>query len=272
VAEITPRTISDGEAAFFRQHGWVKLDALISSEAAAELLRQAKARVSNRSVESRQSAGLKGGDRPFVNTRESASVDIATGEPVDQFFYKFSHSPEMGQVGAKLCGEPVRFLVDQVLVKPPSSDVPGAGETAWHVDFSGQPNSPFTDPNFEFLIFLALNDIPPERSTMRFIGPQDISAEVWKIASQSPLTESYAKLDQLNILSPPIHLRPGDATVHSGTTMQSTPKNTTDEPRWIYNTVQFPARCKWTGEHFWPVEGAELVVGGTFPDHRFPVL
>ena len=92
------------------------------------------------------------------------------------------------------------------------------------------------------------------------------------IGGGASVDEYYSNLLGKYPLSDPITLGPGDATVHNGATLHSAPKNTTDEIRWIYNAVMFPARATWTGEVFWPNEGTEMQVGETFPDFRFPVL
>jgi ectoine hydroxylase-related dioxygenase (phytanoyl-CoA dioxygenase family) len=269
----TPRPITDAEGEFFREHGWVKLDQLISTDAAAGLLRLIQAKMGAR-AESTAHPKLNDGKNPGgrFHTYSPLSVEVATGAVLDDAFHGFSHSPEMGQAGAKLWGESVRFWADQALVKTPASFADGSSETAWHVDISGVARSPFADPNAQFLIWLALNDVPRERGAMRFVSPQDITDEVWETVRSKPLLETYEIFEQQGILSPPLDLKAGDATVHNGATLHSAPLNTTDEIRWIYNAIMFPARSTWTGEVFWPNEGTEMQVGETFPDFRFPVL
>jgi ectoine hydroxylase-related dioxygenase (phytanoyl-CoA dioxygenase family) len=195
-----------------------------------------------------------------------------SGAVLDDVFHAFSHSRAIGEAGVKLVGESVRFYVDQALVKAPMTFENASGVTAWHVDSSGRESSPFANPNHQILVWLALNDVPPERGMMRFVSPQDITDEVWKIVRENELLESYTILEERGILSPPLHLQPGDATVHSGATLHSAPENTTDEMRWAYNVSMFPARSTWTGAVSWPNDGTEMEIGKTFPDFRFPVL
>lgn len=269
----TPRSITDDEAAFFREHGWVKLDQLITSDAAAELLERIKTKMGE-SAEVTAHPKLNGGKNPGgrFHTYAPLSTDVVSGSVLDEHFYAFSHSTTMGQLGEKLIGEPVRFWADQAMVKTPVSFEGGSGETAWHVDIAGAAGTPFAEPNFQFLVWLALNEIPPERGSMRFVSSQDIDETVWQIARENTVADAIPLLEARGVLSPPVHLRPGDATVHSGATLHGALANSTDEPRWVYNTVMFPARCTWTGEVFWPNEGTEMKVGETFPDFRFPVL
>jgi len=110
---IRPRAVTEEEAAFFRAHGWVKLDKLITSEEAEVLLQPSRAVLENR-TDAEDGASVGG---PYRNPHHPLSIDLATGSPSDQYLYEFSHSPEMGMVGETLCGE------RGVLESPPGSSM-----------------------------------------------------------------------------------------------------------------------------------------------------
>jgi ectoine hydroxylase-related dioxygenase (phytanoyl-CoA dioxygenase family) len=281
----TPREITDAEAAFFKEHGWVKLEQLVTREDAADLLTRVQEKMGGERVSATSHPNEKLTDRNMAGTRfhtfAPLSVDATTGEVLDETFNAFSHSAAMGRVASKLCGEPVRYLIDQALVKTPVSFENGSGETAWHVDLSGRGETPFQNPNTQVLVWLALNEVPAARGSMRFVGPTNIDDEVWQIVKENSLQESYKLLEERGVLSPPLDFQPGDATVHSGATLHSAPLNTTDEARWVYNLSMFPAQSEWTGhvsglgvpERVEDPTGLEkLEVGKVFPDFRFPVL
>jgi len=281
----TPREITDAESAFFKEHGWVKLEQLITREDAADLLARVKEKMGGDEVKVTAHSNDKLTDRNMAGTRfhtfAPLSVNATTGEVLDDTFNAFSHSAAIGRVAAKLCGEPVRYLIDQALVKAPAAAENGSGETAWHVDLSGRGETPFQNPNTQVLVWLALNEVPAARGSMRFVGPNDQNDEVWEIVKGKSLQETYKIFEERGILSPPLDFQPGDATVHSGATLHSAPLNTTDEARWVYNLSMFPARTEWTGqtsglgvpEVVEDPKGLEkLEAGKVFPDFRFPVL
>jgi hypothetical protein len=55
------------------------------------------------------------------------------------------------------------------------------------------------------------------------------------------LLEVYPALPDKYPLSPPLHLRPGDATAHAMLTIHTAPANTTDRTRWSYIAWYLPA-------------------------------
>ena len=113
----------------------------------------------------------------------------------------------------------------------------------------------------------------PELGSLRFIAPKDTDDEVRALIKERGVEGSYPELERRGILSPALHMKAGDATVHGSATMHSAPPNKTDRVRWAYIVSVFPAQTKFTGNHFWPSEGVEGVTKGeAFPDHRYPVL
>ena len=62
------------------------------------------------------------------------------------------------------------------------------------------------------------------------------------------LLEQYPNLTSVLELSPPLHYRPGDCTVHHGYTVHGGPDNTTDKPRWSYLFSYSPEDTRyWNG-------------------------
>jgi ectoine hydroxylase-related dioxygenase (phytanoyl-CoA dioxygenase family) len=121
-------------------------------------------------------------------------------------------------------------------------------------------------------MWIALAEVTPEHGAMRFISPQDATPEVQDAIAGRPVEETYPELEQQGILSPPLHLQPGDATVHASRTFHSAPPNRMSTPRWAYFVSVFPAVARYSGTPYWPMEGVDVEPGAAFPDHRFPVL
>jgi hypothetical protein len=276
---VVAREVRDEEAKFFQENGWVKLDSLVSANDATILLARLR-EVMGADAETASHPAAGDADAksfiPSFHAYEPLAVDVASGACVDSLFYDFSHSPEIGRVGAKLGGASVRYWVDGALVKMPASrSETGSAPTSWHADIGAIDSSPFDPPHGQMQLWLALADIPYERGTMRFVGPKDRTEQVNEITTEhaSDPESSYPILEQMGVLSPQLNMRAGDATVHASATLHSAPPNKSDEPRWVYIVSMFPASARYSGKYFWPVEGVEgLEPGKPFVDHRFPVL
>jgi ectoine hydroxylase-related dioxygenase (phytanoyl-CoA dioxygenase family) len=268
-ATIVPRAITDEERAFFDRNGWVKLEQLIAEEQAVALRSRFELVMG---ADAKRTNGMRSnGAEDHWRTYSPVSIENATGKPIDDVFYAFSHSREFGAVGSALLGGPVRYWLDQSMVKMPAG-AEGSKATYWHKDTGDASRSPFA-PARQVQFWIALVDVTPALGAMRFIAPKDETDEVHAIIKDAEVADTYAELERLGVLSPAHSLRPGDATVHSGNTLHSAPPNTTDSMRWAYLASVFPADSTWTGKSFWPTTGVEgLVEGEVFPDHRYPVL
>src|SRR5271168_313864 len=98
---LAPREITDDEVAFFRENGWVKFDKLISDEVAAVLLGRLQEIMGPDASVTAHPAHPSGAASAF-SMFAPLSVDRTSGDKRDATFYEFSHSPELGALGAKL--------------------------------------------------------------------------------------------------------------------------------------------------------------------------
>jgi Phytanoyl-CoA dioxygenase (PhyH) len=272
-SKVVPRAVTEPEQQFFAENGWVKLDGFLTEADAVILREQLQARMGNDGASASHPAGDSRGNgyESSWNTFAPVSIDNHSGESVDDLFYNFSHSPEMGAAGAALLGGPVRYWIDQSLVKMPAG-VNGSGETMWHSDIGGVDSSPFSLGK-QVQVWMALVDVTPELGSLRFVAPKDTTDEVRALIKELGVEGSYPELERRGILSPALTMKAGDATIHGSATIHSAPPNKTDRIRWAYITSMFPAQTTFTGKHFWPSEGVDGVVEGQeFPDHRYPVL
>jgi hypothetical protein len=267
---IRYRGLTDDEVAFFREHGWVKVDQLIGEEAAAELLAH---------VQSRMGADASGSYHPQEERVREAQwnqwvapwQDAASGEVVDDLLYSATHSPQLGQICEQLGGRPYRYWTDKVAVKMPSG-AGGSDATPWHADLGAVEVSPFDPPEGQLQVWLALKEVTPQQGAMRFIAPGDLDDEVQRVVAERSVEESYPELDRRGVLSPPLHYRPGDATIHGSEALHSAQPNRTGEARWGYILSLFPADARYSGKATWVVAGQNLEPGRPFPDEQYPVL
>jgi len=275
---IVRRAITAEEVDSFQTNGWVKFDQLISSEQAALLLGRVKeimgADASRAALPTRPDSPEEA--IPFFHTWEPLAVDLASGASVDDLFYDFSHSREVGELVKRLSGRSVRYWIDGALVKMPMGPGgTGAGPTHWHTDVGAVDTSPLSPPEGQMQLWIALRDMTPEHGTMRFISPDKQTDAVRKLceANAADPESTYADLEALGVLSEPISLKAGDATIHASGTLHSAPLNRSDTPRWGYFVSVFPATSVYSGNSHFALDRVEgLEPGGPFVEARFPVL
>jgi ectoine hydroxylase-related dioxygenase (phytanoyl-CoA dioxygenase family) len=93
-----------------------------------------------------------------------------------------------------------------------------------------------------------------------------ITAEADLLAQRPELFERYE-------MSPPLHYKPGDATVHQQHTIHGGYENTTERPRINWNVSFIPADARYIGR--WPMHSLDdLNLDFRDPiDHpRFPIV
>jgi len=246
-----PRAITDDEVAFYRKHGWVRLNQLIDRETCAALLARVKQRFAQ------GSAGL---EIPAF----TVMLDLSDEDPT---FRAFSRSKGMARVASRLIGRPVRPFFDSTVVKLPASET--GGETQWHQD---SPYYPF-DRTGTLNIWIPLVDCPPEKGSMRFISGSHRLGPLGRttVTGENPLELNPWILDEFE-MSPPLDLAAGDATVVDHAVIHYAPPNETDTPRWVYTAMFFPAETLYIGAPHRRTDGLGLVVNEPLAHDRFPVL
>jgi ectoine hydroxylase-related dioxygenase (phytanoyl-CoA dioxygenase family) len=260
------RAVTDEEAEFYRANGWVRLDGLVSEELVAEILRRAKERMGERADAEMPD------NRPGIMTPQLRALwnDWQNPAQEDEFFRSLSQSRAMGRIASKLLrGRDVRWWTDAIFSKQPSTE--GGSRTPWHQDF------PYLSLDRIGLlnVWVALVEIPPEMGTMRFLSRSQEVGPMGRVIHRTDgkdLLDLYPWIGEEYEISPELHLRPGDATVHNWMTVHSAPENSTDQPRWAYVNGMFPADTLFTGAQQRRTDGLELKVNEVLDHPRFPVL
>lgn len=254
---VDVRAVTDEEVEAFAQNHWVKLPGLIGPEVAAQLLETAK-----------QLMGAEGVDvepRPGVDFDTAWWKDFHDPGRESELFRSLTLSREMGRNSARLLGRdcPVRFMSDQLAVKPAKTKSGEQGKTDFHQD---QP-MPFDQNRVGF--WIALDEVLPEQGSLRYyegahklglLGHLPLDAEKqWPRLAQCPLSE-------------PLHLLPGDATAHSSMAVHGAPANLTDRTRWGFISVYFPGDAEYTNVPYPSTDGLGLVPGEPLDHPNFPIV
>jgi len=258
------RPVTEDEVRHYREHGWVKLDGLFSAELVEGLLARARARM---------------GEEPLTATRGS-STDRMPNEygwyarwdgcsHDDEWIRRASQSTELAGAAAALMGDRVRFYFDHFFVKLPVSR--SGGPTPWHQDLPHHP----LDRQGVLTIWVPLVDCPPEKGSLRFLSGSHRAGLLGRYLNRRDevsLVDEHPWVLEEYEMSPPLHLRPGDATVHNLAITHHAPENTTDTPRWVYSTQWLPERTRYTGAPNHRTDGHGLVVDRPFEHPRFPLI
>jgi ectoine hydroxylase-related dioxygenase (phytanoyl-CoA dioxygenase family) len=267
-AEITaPRDVTGEEVAHYREHGWTRLDEFIARDAAAALLERIQDRLGERAggdVRTRTEGPHRRPDFIVAAWRnwEQPGRD-------DDVIRAFSHSPEMARAAAHLMGEQrVRFWKDEVLCKLPESE--GGGVSPWHQDAPYIP----VDRDGIMVIWIALVDMPPERGTLRFLNGSHKLGHLGRTLADPAKDMKYYRPDVFDALelSPPLHLKAGDATAHDLRTIHAAPTNTTDAPRWAFSNHYLPADAQYTGAKSRITDDLGLAVNQPLDHANFPLV
>jgi hypothetical protein len=258
------RAVSDEEVEHYRKNGWAKLERLYEPWAVEGLLARAKARMGADPL----TVSL---DRPTERVPNEfnwyARWDGCSHH--DDWIRKLSHSRALAAVASRLMGDRVRFYFDHVFVKLPLSS--HGGETPWHQDLPHHP----LDRQGALTIWVALIDCAPEMGTLSFLSGSHRAGLLGRYLNRVDgvcLTDEHPwVLDEYEISSP-LHLHPGDATVHNLAIVHYAQENTTTLRRWVYTTQWLPVSTRYTGAPHYRTDGLGLEVGKPFEHLRFPVI
>jgi ectoine hydroxylase-related dioxygenase (phytanoyl-CoA dioxygenase family) len=273
-----PREITDDEVSFYVENGWVKLENLISAELAAELLDGAK-RLMETGIAAQGVAEEEEGDRFAKASKGTKVLDIGIWQDYHyparddhaEPFSSFVFSKELGRAAQRLLDKdvPVQYSADLLACKMPAGSR-GGQATNWHQDF---PIFPF-DRYGSLAFWIALNDIPPERGTMRFLSKSQREGPIGRdgFLQGVDALELYPRLADRYETSPPLHLKPGDATVHHAAVIHSAPLNSTPDPRWTYIVAFIPGDTLYTGAAHHNFDGLGLEINKPIRHERFPIV
>ena len=272
-----PRDITDDEVVHYRENGWVKLESFVSPDVAAELLAGAK-RLMEDAIAAQGVAAMDGSNR-FAAAGTSKVLDIgiwqdyhyAARDDKLEPFRSLVFSKEIGRAAQRLLARDVavQYTADVIACKMPAGE-PGGAPTNWHQDY---PIFPF-DRYGSFAFWIALHDIPPEQGTMRFLSGSRREGPVGRdsFLQGVDLLELLPDLADRYQVSPPLHLRAGDATAHNAALVHSAPANATADPRWAYILSYIPADTLYTGAQHHNYDGLGFEVNKPIRHERFPIV
>lgn len=270
------RALKDDEVAFYRANGWVKAEALIAPEIAAEMLQIVRPIVQTPDIADSARKAPKTDDwgSRVVDSGYWRDYHFIARDDRREPFHSIAFSDEIGRNSQRLFGRDVgvRFNTDFVAVKVPgSTDSPANRPTAPHQDFVNVPFDRVGNHNY----WIALDEVKAEQGALRFysrshrLGPLGLHDE-----DHESVLASYASLMEAEgvRLSDPVEMQPGDATIHGSMTIHCAPSNVTDKWRIGYVLAYMPADSRYTGAPYYNVADTGIKMGGEFNHARFPII
>jgi Phytanoyl-CoA dioxygenase (PhyH) len=270
------REISDDEVAHFREHGWVKIDRLISPELAGELLERAK--------------GIMGADatnhvaRPGIDSPKNPWQDRHNICEEDALFASVGMSEAMGANAQRLLRRDIPVLMYQnaLAVKlgrgQQAEGLDHATEpTDFHQDGGGYPMDRCGVVSF----WIALDHLTTDMGLVRYLDRSHQLGPLGNMNRGGQITTSlfdvYPELHEMT-LTDPQELQPGDAASHAMFTMHNAPTNTSSRPRWAFIVRYIAADTVYTGAHttsqatIRKIDRAGLVPGEVFGGPEYPLV
>jgi ectoine hydroxylase-related dioxygenase (phytanoyl-CoA dioxygenase family) len=241
------------EAAFFREHGFVKLAGAVDARHAE--------RLSDELDRAFPDARL---DSPRVHERAGVSA-------LSPLFAAQVRDPAIARRVAALLGcERVQLLQDTALVKPPQSEA----RVEWHQDHT---YTGYLDTTAVVSVRLALTPCTLESGCLRVLD----GSHRWGPLARSRALAA-AEVDDESALLPPgweeriveIELAPGDVSVHHCLTVHGSEENRSDRPRRTLIARMFDARARLVRDRLPP--GADrwfpAEPDGRLSEESFPLL
>jgi hypothetical protein len=233
------RAVTDPEVAHLWQHGWVKLEQLISPELAGRLLERARVQMGPGGDQHAARQGTDTGN-VFWNDRHNIAED-------DPDFAAVCLGPQMGANAQCLMRRKVGVLqtANMLAVKigtNQGSSCASTEPTPFHQDALDLP----IDRNGYVSFWIALDHVRRDMGGMRFIDRSHTLGMMGLV----DLYATYPDLKEM-ILTDPIELTPGDATVHTMYTIHGTGTNETASPRWALIVAYIPEDAMYTGGFGW---------------------
>lgn len=211
------------EGAFFREHGFVKLQGAVDPQLAERLSHELdrvfpEARLESQRVHER--AGV------------SALSPLLAAQVRDRALAQ--------RIAALLCCARVQLLQDTALVKPPRS----AARVGWHQDHT---YTGYLDTHACVSVRLALTDCSIESGCLRVLDQSHRWGPLGKVRAfrAAEVTDDSTLLPggwEERVV--PIELSPGDVSVHHCLTFHGSEENRSDRPRRTLIARMFDARAK----------------------------
>jgi ectoine hydroxylase-related dioxygenase (phytanoyl-CoA dioxygenase family) len=170
----------------------------------------------------------------------------------------------LGDLAARLSGQPVRIWHDQALFKEPRE----GAKTPWHQDAHYWPHA---DRRNQISIWIALKDATLNNGCMSFI-PGSQHAEGGRIDLADPQDLFELAPEFKGVKPRTIELSSGSCTFHNGLTFHYAGPNKSDAMREAFAILFMPDGTKYDGKKHVVTDELEFNVGDKLEGEMFPAV
>ena len=237
------RAITDDEVAHFRDHGWARLNQLISTDSATKMLERAKTLMGSDASAHLARDGIDSPTNPWQDRHNIVEEDPS--------FASVGLSEAMGANAQRLMRREIDVLLynDALAVKIGSkqgSAAPVSDPTPFHQDGAGYP----MDRCGVISFWIALDHLTPEMGLPRYVDRSHALGALGNMNRggyvEGDLFDVYPELHTMP-LTEPVEFQPGDAIAHAMYTLHHAPSNEGDRPRWAFLIRYVPSDTVYTG-------------------------
>jgi hypothetical protein len=271
------RAVTDDEARFFADNGWVFLPGLVDPGLCKAMLERGTPEIDRADTPAGQwsmptddllakmSEMAAGGSDSVMEIGQWVEWRGAIRALHDPAFTHVGLDPVMGHNAQALLGRKhqVQVYHDMFVCKRPDGV---STPTGWHQDFG---HYPFDRNSLTF--WIALDEITPDMGPVRFLSGSHKMGMFGRVdpLNRVDLIDEYPELDALE-KSPAFHMQPGDCTVHNAMTIHGAGANLRSEPRWSYICTYFPTDSRYNGMPSHDADGYGFKVGFPMDHPTFP--
>jgi hypothetical protein len=220
-----PWALSDDQARFFHEHGYVK-GGRILDDRQIDALRDGLEAI--RTGDNPRTGELYEIDEDYRREPDKNLFHFLGAWLIDDAFHDILWHPAITTKAAQLLGvERLRFWHDQVFYKPPRHP----GVVTWHQDYSFWTR---TTPAGHLTCWIALDDSTEENGCLKYVP----GSHEWGLLPKISLTKEmgavrqYLTPEQAAAFDPvPMVVRAGECTFHHSHTVHGSYGNRSDRPR-----------------------------------------
>lgn len=244
MTQIQIRDITTDEVVFYREHGWVNLPQLISSDTALTLLARAKELMGTDASEHTAREGIDSTTNPWQDRH-----NIIEEDPL---FASVGMSEAMGHNAQRLVRRPIGMCLynNALAVKIGAKQQAGiepSKPTPFHQDGATYPMDRAGVTSF----WIALDHLTPDMGIPRYVDYSNNLGPLGTVKKDGYVDEAglfgrYPELNDLPITKPG-NLQPGDATAHAMYALHDAPVNSSHRPRWAFLVRYVPSDTVYTG-------------------------
>lgn len=259
MAGMKPYPLTSDHIAFYREHGYVQLDAVLTAE---ELDHARKAMDAVLAAREKHMHYAEKDDYGRI------FLQMVNLWRVDPGIKQYTLNPRIAEIARRLLGcDKIRLWHDHALVKMPGD----SRATPWHQDL---PYWPMNEDGTSLSCWMALDDVDETNGCMSFVPGSHKLGRLEPISLTDP-QDIFSLPEAAGVAlaqARPMVMKAGSCTFHDGRTFHYAGANNSGRPRRAMVTIYMADGTTYSGKRHIVTDPLELAVGDPLEGELFPVL